>query len=92
MSEETWFDSSAALAAGLVDEVLSEQGDLQGVAAKADLTKFRNLPSQIAARLTPKADPVPTYAPIYPTRSMEELYQQHERLLLAKRLRDLKYR
>jgi ATP-dependent Clp protease, protease subunit len=92
MTAETWMNARAALEMGFATEILDEEGDLAGVAAKADLTRFHNLPAQLIAARARKADPVPEYAPLYPTRTMAEIDAEHQRLTLQHKLNQARYR
>ena len=87
MVAETWLDANQAVELGFVDEILSQEGDLAGVAAKADLSKFRNVPpGLIAAKVKPKDDP---YVPLE-TRPLEQLDASVERMRLQHRLQRLR--
>jgi ATP-dependent Clp endopeptidase proteolytic subunit ClpP len=54
MDAETWMDADEAMDAGFADRVLSA-GEDAGMAAAVDLSKFRKVPQQIAARFAAKA-------------------------------------
>lgn len=88
MDNETWLTPSEAVDAGLADEII-DGGEALPLAASASLQQYRNVPQQIAARLTPKPDPAP-YTSMFP-RSLDELDGEHSRLVLQHRLRELKH-
>jgi len=89
MDSETWFTPTEAVDAGLADEII-DGGEALPIAASASVSQFRNVPQQIAARLTQrKPDPAPVYIPQYSGRSLEEIDAAQEKLRLQRRLRDL---
>ncbi|HTR22722.1 MAG TPA: head maturation protease, ClpP-related [Terriglobales bacterium] len=59
MNEESWFSASEARSAGLIEEVMDpdETGQDLAVAANVDLSRFRNVPQRIAARLKEHTTP-----------------------------------
>jgi ATP-dependent Clp protease, protease subunit len=91
MTAETWMSAPEALDMGFATEIINEEGDLAGVAAKADLTKFRNVPPRLIAARQRSTAPVSSVTR-YDSMSLEELNTAHEKLLLQKRLADLRYR
>jgi ATP-dependent Clp endopeptidase proteolytic subunit ClpP len=92
MNDETWMTAQEAVAHGFADEIIEDAQGLP-IAAKADLSKFRNVPVQlIAARLTPKAAPVEEYIPQFSGRTLAEIDAEHQRLTLQHKLNQARYR
>jgi ATP-dependent Clp protease protease subunit len=83
---ESWMDAPTALGQGFITDISDESPDLS-VAACADLSRYKNVPEQIAARVQRKADPTPEYIPEFSGRSLAEIDAEHERLRLRRRLR-----
>ncbi|HZQ96549.1 MAG TPA: head maturation protease, ClpP-related [Candidatus Sulfotelmatobacter sp.] len=91
MDRETWLSAQEAVDLGFADAVLDD-GQALPISASADLSRYKNLPEQIAARVQ-KAEPAAeVYYPEFSGRSLEELNAEHEKLILQKRLRDSRYR
>jgi ATP-dependent Clp protease, protease subunit len=80
MTAETWLDADQAIDAGFADEV-SEDDDDADVAARVDLSKFRRVPQQIAARFAARAS-----TPRVESVSAEERQRLALRLKLLERL------
>lgn len=90
MDAETWLTAAEAVDQGFAEEITPEAEPLP-IAASVSLAQFRNVPVQIAARLQRKPDPPPpAYIPQCSGRSFEEICQDHERLVLQRRLQNLK--
>ena len=55
MDRETWMDADEALEAGFADRILTS-GEDAGMAAAIDISRFKNVPQPIAARIAAKAE------------------------------------
>lgn len=81
MDAETWMSAKEAVDNGFAEKIITPEGDEADLAANLDISRFRNVPQQLAARIAAKAS-----STIPPAHLATERDRQRQRLELLKRL------